>query len=725
MSFLAPALLGGLALVAIPIVLHLVMRREPKKVEFPALRFVRTRQSTNQHRLRIRHWLLLALRCAFLALLAIALARPVLRGSGLLGEGKAGLAAALVFDNSPRMDYAQNKQTRLDDAKQTAGWLLEQLPADSQVAVVSTAAGGRMFSRRPKLGERDAAVLRTGRLQTSAATGSLADAITESIALVAEESERRQEVYVFSDLSAVVWNDEMVKQVEQALGDAPSVKLYVVDVGASNPTNVGLGALELSTDHLSTGETFSLQTSLVLSGAAGDGNRTVEVWLETDGESVKRGDRSFKLPDEVEAIEFPLAGLAEGVHQGYVRLIGSDALPIDNTRHFTVQVSSPPQLLLVGNTIEDTRLLREALAPSTLAQTQAPRFSCDTTTYAEFEASKLTKCDAVALLDPPPLADGAWRKLSDLVQSGGGVAVYMGRSAVGHLDAFNAPAPRLLMPAALKWVSSTPGSLQPTNYQHPVLKGLADVGRATPWPAFPVFKAWAVGDLDPAASIVSTYADGSPAIIARLFGAGRVLLMTTPVSDRAASGTTRDEADPWNLLPTNPDPWPFLALSEGMMDYLVGADRRPLNFKAGGVVSLPLPRRSDLTTYVLRAPEGDPLPQSISPGQQEIVLTTTEKVGNYRVVSGGERSRLDRGFTVNAAGDVGMLDRIALSEIVQRLGPERVALATDRSSLSATIDLGRVGRELYPWIIALVALALGCEQWLADRFYRPASSSQS
>jgi len=720
MSFLAPTLLAGLALVAIPVVLHLVMRREPKKLEFPALRFVRTRQSTNQHRLRLRHWLLLALRCAFLALLAFALARPVLRGSGLLGEGKAGLAAALVFDNSPRMQYSEKQQTRLDEAKQTAGWLLEQLPIDSQVAVTSTGASGGIFSRRAKLGDRDSAILRTNRLRTSAAAGPLGDAIVSAITLVAEQPDSRQEVYVFSDLSAVAWSDETLAQLSEALESNENVKLYVVDVGAGSPANAGLAALELSADHLSSGESLRLQTKLVATGAAKGGSRRVEAWLETENGPVKRGDKAVALGGDSTGVEFSIAGLEPGVHQGYLRLVGDDGLPVDNTRYFTLQVAAPPQVLLVGGSTEDTRLLREALAPSSLAQTESPRFACETISYNSLRRAKLAKYDAVALLDPPPLADESWRKLSDLVQSGGGVAIYLGRNAVGHLDEFNAPAPRLLMPAALKWVSSTPRSLQPTSYEHPVLRGLADVAAATPWPAFPVFKAWAVGNLDPAATVVATFADGSPAVVQGVLGSGRILLMTTPVSDRASGtgGTTNADSEPWNLLPTNPDPWPFLALAEGMMDYLVGADNRSLNYQAGKVVSLSVPRRSDLATYVLRPPTGDPLPQSLAPGQQEIVLTTTDEVGNYRVVSGGEQTRLNSGFTVNAAGDVGMLERTQFDGIAKRLGADRVALATDRSSLSSSIDLGRVGRELYPWLIALVALALGCEQWLADRFYK-------
>ncbi|WP_425396659.1 BatA domain-containing protein [Aeoliella sp.] len=707
MSFLSPLLLAGTALIALPIVLHLVMRREPKKVEFPALRFVRKRQSTNQTRLRLRHWILLALRCAFILFLALALARPVLRGSGLLGSGSAGLAAAVVIDNSPRMEYLQKNVSRLDAAKETANWLLEQLPADSEVALVEP---GR--ARRAKLGERDSAILRTERLRITPAAAPLADAVIEAINLLAERPDHRREVYVFTDLSRVVWNDAAFNQIAEALDANEGTKLYLVDVGEKDPVNAGLGELELSADHLATGEIVTLRTNALATENLSGRPRSVEVWLAPAGEKpTKRAEVEVELSDTAQTVEAPLAGLTAGVHQGYVRLSGDDPLSADNARYFTVSVDPPPRVLLVGATLDHTKLMAEALAPSALSQTAAAQYAVEQIAVDGLDRAQLATYDAVMLLDPPALSAAEWRKLSDFVQTGGGLAVVLGRNAVGNLDKFNTPAARPLLQGELRWVDGKTTYLSPAGYGHPVLRQLSDIAEATPWPAFPVFKKWAVSNLDEATRLVATFADGTPAIIQGLFGSGRVLLVTTPLSDRASD-------EPWNLLPTNPDPWPFLALAEGMADYLVGADNRPLNYQAGRVVSLPLPRRSDLATYVLEPPTGDPLPQSLSPGQQEIVVTVTDQVGNYRVRSGGERARLDRGFSVNSAADVGMLQRAEFATIAAALGKDRVELATNRRSLSGTIDLGRVGRELFPWLIAIVAVVLACEQWLADRFYK-------
>ena len=73
MGFLTPALTLGALAVAVPIVLHLVMRQRPRELEFPALRFVQQRRDSNRRRMRLRHWLLLALRCGLIVLLALAL----------------------------------------------------------------------------------------------------------------------------------------------------------------------------------------------------------------------------------------------------------------------------------------------------------------------------------------------------------------------------------------------------------------------------------------------------------------------------------------------------------------------------------------------------------------------------------------------------------------------------------------------------------------------------
>ncbi len=78
MSVLHPALLFGLALATIPIVLHLMMRARPKKLDFPALRLLNNIRKQSVQRMRLRHLGLLLLRILVLVLIVLAVARPTL-----------------------------------------------------------------------------------------------------------------------------------------------------------------------------------------------------------------------------------------------------------------------------------------------------------------------------------------------------------------------------------------------------------------------------------------------------------------------------------------------------------------------------------------------------------------------------------------------------------------------------------------------------------------------
>src|SRR5262249_17549138 len=139
MTFVFPALLGGLLLAGIPILLHLIMRQKPKTLSFPAFRFLVQRQRTNLRKLQLRHLLLLALRMLLIALVCLALARPRLFHEGLGLNSERPVAAVLVFDTSLSMTYqTSDKLSRLDEAKKRGQEFLSQLPGGSRIVVLDT-----------------------------------------------------------------------------------------------------------------------------------------------------------------------------------------------------------------------------------------------------------------------------------------------------------------------------------------------------------------------------------------------------------------------------------------------------------------------------------------------------------------------------------------------------------------------------------------------------------
>ena len=104
MSFLNTIMLAGVAAVAVPIIIHLLNRRKFKTVTWAAMKFVKLSVDQNQRRMRIEDLILLLIRCALVALLALALARPASKdaASGVLGQTK--VTAFVILDNSYSMD---------------------------------------------------------------------------------------------------------------------------------------------------------------------------------------------------------------------------------------------------------------------------------------------------------------------------------------------------------------------------------------------------------------------------------------------------------------------------------------------------------------------------------------------------------------------------------------------------------------------------------------------
>ncbi len=344
MSFLHVAFLGGALAVAVPIVLHLVMRKQPRHLEFPALRFVKLRQSANRRQTRLRHWLLLALRCAVILLLALALARPSIVASGVLGDQEAPIAAALVFDTNPRMQFRQNNQTRLEAAQATADWLLLQLPRESEVAVIDSRTGSAVFSV-----DVSAARQRIERLDADAMTQPLSLAIESAVELVGQSEKQRKEIYVFTDLSQAAWSRESMGDVARRLAEYPGVGVYVIDVGVVDPSNFGLGETTLSSEVLSKNSPLFLRSDVVHSGSGGE-PRTVELFLvdRKTGKADIRGRQALAAEGGSQRAEFQLRGLGQGVHQGYLQLAGEDALACDDTHWFTVEVRPAWRVLLAA-----------------------------------------------------------------------------------------------------------------------------------------------------------------------------------------------------------------------------------------------------------------------------------------------------------------------------------------------------------------------------------------
>jgi len=150
--------------------------------------------------------------------------------------------------------------------------------------------------------------------------------------------------------------------------------------------------------------------------------------------------------------------------------------------------------------------------------------------------------------------------------------------------------------------------------------------------------------------------------------------------------------------------------------YLVGGTESQLNYLAGQSAVLPLAEHERHPTYQVVTPR-DQFLQAPNTQASAIIVTATETPGNYRVKAGGETG-FDRGFSVNLPLSATALDRITEPELKELFGDFQFRLAREPEQIEREVSTNRVGHELFPLLIAVVAMLLGLEHVLANRFYR-------
>lgn len=701
-------LLGGAALVAVPVVLHMMMRQKPVKREFPALRFLQARVLANRRRLRLNHLLLLLARMAALAVVSLAMARPVLRNAGWLADAEGPVAAALVFDTAPRMELREANRTRLEQALALARKLFDKLPPTSKVAIIDTAGNPVAFS--PTMA---AAAARVDRLAVATPSTSLATAVSEGLRLLETSGLARRELYVFTDCS----RGAMASMSPIAEGDVPDdTSLLWIDVGATAAANCAIDAVDLSAERLSAGTPLVVTAATSRTGPAITRGVAVEM-LGADGGYVRRAEKPVVWkPDTTGEVSFEIAGLAPGTQQGRVVIVGSDDLPADDARAFTVDVGAPSRVLVAAPAPADRTglFVAQAIAPAVLRKAGRARFDAQLVDAEKLDAAAWDGYDAIELVDPPPLADHTWEQLREWVATGRGLVVWLGPRA-GTPERFNTAAGRQLLGGGLVRVWRTPGDanyLAPATLDHPIMAAFRRVGDAVPWQDFPVERHWefAANEQERTATTIVTYRNGLPAILEHRVGEGTVLVVTTAVSQAA------NEPDAWSMLATGFEPWPFVILANEMLLHAIdNADDRNITAGATAVVYV---ARGDINSVSVRTPAGDEVPVAVDPRRGTATVTDTRVTGNYVLRSGGQVGGFAKGFSANLDPAATDFTRLAPEPLAAVLGPAH-RLARTEADLVRDVALGRIGAELFGWLILVAACAMALDWMLANRFYAP------
>jgi von Willebrand factor type A domain/Aerotolerance regulator N-terminal len=640
MGFLAPALLFGLAALAIPPVVHLLNRRRFDVVDWAAMQFLLISQRTRK-KIFLEQILLMLLRMGLILMLVLGVASPWTRLPWLAKIApRPNRDVVIVLDGSFSMAYAKDGRTAHDAAKDWAGEYLNRLQAGDSVAVlqakqVTALLVGNLSS---DLGAVRGAVSEAPKPRGGV---NMAAAVREAILLLKASGKQQRDVIILTDGQRHGWADpKALERWELLSGGTPESdlpNLWVVNVVPDRPVDVpnwSLAPMQSSRAVAAVGREVKFKTELQLRGAAGHPPPD-KVRVEVDGRPA--GD--VRPPSIADKGRIPLTVTQRFTTPGshlVTLTIDEDAMPGDNRQDFAVEVMPTLPVLIVDGDARNPRtrgadFLRDALAPAIDTQ---PSFLLRIVSPGEFTPDLLTKPigrdigtvpRVLVLMNVPAIRADQGQAIEAFLTAGGGVLVALGnRAEAANYNDEHFRDGRGWLPARL--VDPVGDESDLDKAARPIMASLEgsalelfrteDPGTLAGSAYFP--RHWKLDTKAEAGGVpIAMLTDRTPLLVEKLFGKGRVIQSAVPLDNGWRTNLT-DLGD-------------YVRLAHEIVYYLAASRGGDVNLEARQPIVF-RPSDGELPGPVtVQPPEGPG--QRISVKEWPLVYDDTRDTGVYKLTT--------------------------------------------------------------------------------------------
>ncbi len=672
--FLVPAILAGLAALAVPVLLHLRRRERERPMRFPSLMFLQRVTVTTARRRRITDLPLLLVRALILALAVLAFARPVLRPKPDAKPASGSRRVVVLLDRSLSMGHLAVWPAAQDSARA----IINALAPGDRVAVVS-------FDEEATIEQaltldHAAALAAVARVKPGSRGTRFGAAIRAARELLTKEADvTGGEVLVVTDL-----------QRSGASGLAgltlpPAVQLRAVNASPKHHGNTAITSVTVQRLGGTDTNRNRLAASTQIATMGLPAPRRVHVTMTVNGRA--SGGRDVQLPaDGTTSVAFDPVSLPVGG----VRLVMSidhDSLPADDVFNALVPAQVTRRVLLAVPAdlgADETLYLERALETG-----EDPAFRIERRNAGALDGTTLRDAVAVVLYDVPPPNGSAGTALAAWVHDGGGLV-----SIAGVRMANRATTAGILPGSAHGLVDRTGdrgGVLGTTALEHPIFSAFR-AGASAPLGSARFFRYPRVTPTTDA-QVLARFDDGLPALLERQEGVGRVLLDVMPLD--ATSGD----------FPLQPTYLPFL---RGMVLHAAGNAVVPLWRTAGDGWLVPASAHNP----VVKAPSEKLLRPDVG---DSLSAVTLDEAGFYTVYEGRPSGDPLAVVAVNPSARESDLTQMPAGEMLVGVGQDSVKA----SVMSAATLAEAEGRQrIWRTLLLLAAVMLVVETVMASRGWR-------
>ena len=354
MTFLNPAVLFGLLAASIPIIIHLLNLRKLKKIEFSTLQFLKELQKNKIRKIKIKQWLLLALRVLIILAIVTAFARPTLVGVSIGGTTSAAKTTAVfILDDTFSMSVVDQDGSYFNQAKETLKDLLKQFEEGDEFALVLASHQPdeiEMTSNRSKFEQTVDAVT------ISHSSGKLNNAIIKAAQLIGDAKNFNKEIYLFTDFQkGRLALDNEITDLKEQLGE--QVRLYSFNYSGKEVFNFGIDDLKINTQIFEKDKPVKYEATVKNYSERVKDNLVVSLFI--DGERLAQ--QSINLnPGESKTANLEASAKSFGYSEALVEIEEDDILQ-DNDRYSSFFIPEKIPVLILADDLNDTKLIEAAL----------------------------------------------------------------------------------------------------------------------------------------------------------------------------------------------------------------------------------------------------------------------------------------------------------------------------------------------------------------------------
>ena len=725
MWLMAPLLLGT-SLAAIPLIVHMLRRQNTVPIEWGAMQFLLETPLKARRRRSIDNWLLMLVRMAILIFLALALARPLIKGNTFVSSTP--MDVAVVIDHSLSMgrrgDATGAAGTLFDQAVNDAEHLAGILPPSASISIILAEHTPRVITSLPIAMDSSN---KSPADNTRAANGKPpCNSSTKPSPASPMPTSRRpsKPPPKFSTAAAISASSSSSSPINNAptgpsaaipvgtprsaeLRDPESLPIYALAVTppASIP-NLSVGSIAVQPPFLGIHRPAQITATIANTGTTDLAN--IPIQLLIDGRVIATQQLPSLGPGKSNTVHFDEYFSEPGSHWVRIHADVIDGLEADNAATTAVTVSPRLPVLLIDGQLAAARRYPAAEFLLFAMQPMDPSVNPDTliapkvVSVADVDSLRFEDYPIIVLNDVPRLTAATVARLTAYAQSGHGLWIILGpRTRDTFLSGTLSKSPLFPATANRPTILPTPVTIDIKDPDNPTV-AVVTAAQRNALAGATISAWWPLSSVSPdmhtiLATTAGTSAGGDPLATEMPLGnnGGRVIVWTTSASDLT-----------WNNLPVVPN---FTPLVNETLLHLASsqAAAQSRDLDAGQTLLWSGPASLGIQSATITLPTGATHPVQPELRGDRYLLTTndTHLPGLYELRFTPTTIPQPVYYTVNI--DRAELDPATLTPTdfdwlkTNNFVRDNLTLSTLPKALNA-----QVGGAEFWWLLALLVLAL-------------------